>query len=483
MIMENEFQSILDDKIKGQIIKLLLTTFKLEMSLSKLADILKTSRPTLQKKIEDLEAKGFVYKYKTNIFLTTDKEILTRLDNMLSINSETKKGKIEKIQRKLVRQYIDNLGDIDKQELIKKFGKRPDDNFDIKEIIHPALSITNNLTISSVSDEFYNLFSEYNKEEDIKNKNILDFFKETKILIYNFETDTITKNKVYTEIYNNLITQGSANLDVYYKSKDGEEKFFTIFMVIQTNYLGIQSIIPDITSKVLKNRERLRLTHRFYHLVSVLKTLSDEFNELEVNSTEYKLLTDKLKRLSSFQYLNTIYASEKSQKTIKIFRDFQLCKNLESIIQQLNFLYNLEENVLTFNQTEEIKLSNVYDIYIYEGLYLLLEELIKKAGKSCKYTIQCNKKSKYEKSHEIEILFNQNINSDIMEFFKKLKREIIKNASINQNHLDIKFFIDKIPKNMLLELVISTYFKDIQINFNGKLVLLELKNKHEIKIE
>jgi len=481
--MENEFKSIIEDKIKSQIVRLLLTTFKLEMSLSKLADVLKTSRPTLQKKIEDLEEKEFIYKYKTNIFLTTDKDILMRLDSILSINSETKKGKVEKIQRKLVSQYIENLGNIEKQELVKKFGKRPDDNFDIKEIIHPALSITNNLTISSVSNEFYDLFSEYNKEEDIKDKNILDFFKETKILIYNFETDTITQEKVYTKIYNSLINQGNANLDVYYKGKDGEEKFFTIFMVIQTNYLGIQSIIPDITSKVLKNRERLRLTHRFYHLVSVLKSVSDEFKELEIDNQQYKILTNKIERLSSFKYLNTIYASEKSQKTIKIFRDFQLCKNLDSIVQQLNFLYNLNKEVLTFKFTEEVKLSNVYDIYIYEGLYLLIETLIKKSGEKCKYTILCNKRSEHDRSHEIEILFNQKINSDIVDFFQDLKIEIIKNASISQNHLDIKFFIDNIPKNMLLDLVISTYFKDIKIHSDYKSVVLELKNKHEIEIK
>ena len=36
--------------------------------------------------------------------------------------------------------------------------------------------------------------------------------------------------------------------------------------------------------------------------------------------------------------------------------------------------------------------------------------------------------------------------------------------------------------DVLLELVISTYFKDIQINFDKKSIIFEIKNKDELQI-
>ena len=484
--METNIEDIISHKLNKKILRILLTTFKLEINLSTLAIKVGVSRPTLQDRIKILEDANLIHKEKTSIFLTINRDILKKIFELIPVNTDNEYGKIENLKRKLVYQYIDNIDNIDNIELNKLFKKRPNDNFDIKEVMHPAMSISNNLKITEVSNTFYKQFDDLVDNQEVIGRTLLDFFKDANMYIYNFETDTITNEYIYDKIYNGLINEGSINIDIYYKKRDGKEIFLTVFMVIQTNYLGIQSIIPDITNKVLKNRERLRLTHRFYHLINVIKNISDEFNDLNIDNKKYNSLTKKLDKLSSFAYLDTIYASEKSPNNMKIFRDFHLNRNLKSIVEQLRLLYSLKEEVLYFTETKyPIKLSNVYDIYFYEGLYLLIETFIKKANKGCTCHIISNKKDKNpfkNPNHFIEFSFNQEVNEKIISFLNDLKIEIIKNASINKNHLDIKFFIDDMNSDVLLELVISTYFKDIQINFDKKSIIFEIKNKDELQI-
>jgi hypothetical protein len=118
----------------------------------------------------------------------------------------------------------------------------------------------------------------------------------------------------------------------------------------------------------------------------------------------------------------------------------------------------------------QLKVSNVYDIYLYEGLYLLIEGLIDRSDNGCNCNI-----STYERKQRvfIRISFSQNINSKIEKFIKALKSEILKNSCINKSHLHLKIFLDKLPKKAILELVVSSYFDSILVDEEGKSLVFE----------
>lgn len=189
-------------------------------------------------------------------------------------------------------------------------------------------------------------------------------------------------------------------------------------------------------------------------------------------------LTEQLDKLSSFDYLETIYASN-SPTIINPFRDFKLNTNLKSITNQLSFLYNIPKNGLYFKESDyEIRIEKSYDIYLYEGLYLLIEKLILASNNSCNCTIHAYKNQgiKY-----IEILFSNSINIQIIGLIQSLQSEIIKSSSIKKNHLTLKFFLDDISRKAILELVIATYFNKITIAEDHRSILLEFNRRIDEK--
>jgi hypothetical protein len=114
-----------------------------------------------------------------------------------------------------------------------------------------------------------------------------------------------------------------------------------------------------------------------------------------------------------------------------------------------------------------------YLLYFYEGLYLLIENLILKSTKDYNCSIRSYKKNNII---YIEIFFNQALNSTLESFIKSLRVAILKNSQMNQNHLNLQIFIDELAREDILELVISSYFEEITIEDNNKVVLLKMKD-------
>jgi hypothetical protein len=85
---------------------------------------------------------------------------------------------------------------------------------------------------------------------------------------YDFKRDRIGDELIYTQMYKELINNGSVQMDACYIKQHGERVFLSIFVIIQTNFIGMQSIMTDITQRVQSQRVQKRLTHRFYHLIS-----------------------------------------------------------------------------------------------------------------------------------------------------------------------------------------------------------------------
>ncbi|SFV63327.1 hypothetical protein MNB_SV-12-296 [hydrothermal vent metagenome] len=352
------------------------------------------------------------------------------------------------------------------------FKPRPDDNFDIRESIHPSMSISNKLEITEASDSFYELFRD-DVPDGREKRNLLNFFKDINIYLYDADKDIIKNRLIYTEMYKELMNNGHVKLKACYIKKSGEKVFLSVFVIIQANFIGMQSIINDITQRVKTQRVRKRLTHRFYHLISVVDSISDKLMALDIDNQEFKFLTKQLDKLSSFDYLENIYVANIGGD-IEPYRDFKLNKNLKSIIQQLRFLYNISDKKLSFKKGEDsLKVSNVYDIYFYEGLYLLIEGLIEKSNHSCDCAI-----SAYEREEVIyiEISFSDIINSEIEELIESLRSEILKNSCINSSHLHLKMFLDELSRKAILELVVSTYFEKIIIGDEGRSLLFRIRD-------
>jgi DNA-binding Lrp family transcriptional regulator len=460
-------QELLEDKLTKKIIEILLTTFKLEENFLQLSKHLKTSRPTLKDRIDLLQEYKIILRDKTKIHLSTDIEIFKLLNESIPINKESKNYKIETLQRELVYQYIIRHKDPD-----NFFKPRPTDNFDIRESIHPSISISNKLEITEASESFYELFKD-DVPNGINKRLLLNFFKGINIYEYDAHNDIIKDTLVYTKIYKELIYNGNAQLDACYIKKSGEKVFLSIFVIIQTNFIGMQSIFNNITERVQTQRIRKRLTHRFYHLISVVDSISDKLKVLDIDNEEFKFLTNQLDKLSSFDYLENIYVANTGGE-MEAYRDFKLNRNLKSILDQLRFLYDIPKEKLVFNPSEySIKISKTYDIYFYEGLYLLIENLILKSNNGCHCTIHSYKKNNIV---YIEAFFSEPINHQIELFIKSLKSEIIKNSCINKNHLHLKIFLDELSKEAILELVVSTYFDKIIIGNDNKNIIFKLKD-------
>jgi len=94
-----------------------------------------------------------------------------------------------------------------------------------------------------------------------------------------------------------------------------------------------------------------------------------------------------------------------------------------------------------------------------------------KSDDNCSCTIYSYKKNG---TIYIEIFFSNPINVEITSFINSLKSEILKGGSINKKHLNLKMFLDKLPQNIILELVISTYFNRITIDEKAKNILFKL---------
>lgn len=466
MKSKTSIQEILEDKLTQQIIKILLTTFKLEENFIQLSQNLKTSRPTLKKKIDLLEEHEIIIRDKTKIHLTTDIEIFKILDERVPVDRTSKNNKIETLQRELVYQYIIKYKDEE-----NFFKPRPADNFDIREAIQPSISISNKLEITEASESFYELFNEVKNGEN--KRHILNFFKGVNMYLYDLDNDVISTELAFNTIYKKLLINGFVKINTCYIKKSGEKVFLSIFVIMQTNFIGMQSVMHNITERVKTQRVRRRLTHRFYHLVSVVDSISDKLRDLNIDNKEFISLTNQLDRVSSFDYLESVYAAN-TKPIVEMYRDFKLNKNLESIVKQLNYIYQIPKDKLIYNKSEySIKISNCYDIYFYEGLYLLIENLILKSTKDYTCSIRSYKQNNII---YIEIFFNQAINSILEDFVKSLRVAILKNSQMNQNHLDLQIFIDELSREAILELVISTYFEKITIEDNNKVILFELKD-------
>jgi len=471
MESKTSIQEILEDKLTQQIIKILLTTFKLEENFIQLSKTLKTSRPTLKKKIDLLEEHKIIVRDKTKIHLTTDIEIFKILDESVPVDKTSKNHKIEILQRELVYQYI-----IKYKEEENFFKPRPDDNFDIREAIQPSISISNKLEITEASESFYKLFSEIENGEN--KRYLLNFFKGINIYLYDLDNDVISTELAFTTIYKKLLINGYVKINTCYIKKSGEKVFLSIFVIMQTNFIGMQSVMHDITETVKTQRVRSRLTHRFYHLVSVVDSISDKLRNLNIKNKEFITLTNQLDRVSSFDYLESVYAAN-TKPIVEMYRDFKLNKNLESIIKQLNFIYQIPKNKLIYNTSEYvIKVPNCYDIYFYEGLYLLIENLILKSTKDYNCSICSYKKNNII---YIEVFFNQAINTALESFIKSLRVAILKNSQMNQNHLNLKIFIDELEREDILELVVSSYFEKITIEDKNKVILFKLKDTSDYR--
>jgi len=464
---KKSIQELLEDKLIQQILQILLTTFKLEKNFLELSKQLKTSRPTLKLKIDDLQKQKIIIRDKSKVHLSTDTDIFEIINEAVPLDKNSKHYKMETLQRKLVYQYI-----IKHKDPNNFFKPRPVDNFDIRESIHPSISISNRLEITEASDSFYEMFrDDVPKGRD--KRHILSFFKGINIYLYDFENDVIIDELIYTKLYKELLTNGSAQFDACYIKENGIKVFISIFVIIQTNFIGMQSIINNITDKVQAQRLKLRLTNRFYHMISVVDSISDKLRELDIDNDEFKFLTEQLDKLSSFDYLKNIYVANIGGE-IEAYRDFKLNRNLKSIIQQLKFLYEIPKEQLIFNESDyEIQISNSYDIYLYEGLYLLIENLISKSRDECNCTVHAYKRKGIV---YIEIFFSEAINQKIELFIKSLRSEIIKNSSINKNHLHLKMFLDELSREAILELVVSTYFEGIVVVDEGRSILFAFKD-------
>ena len=102
----------------------------------------------------------------------------------------------------------------------------------------------------------------------------------------------------------------------------------------------------------------------------------------------------------------------------------------------------------------------------------MIEKLILNSNNSCDCTIHTYKSKGII---NIEILFSDNINIQIIKLIQSLQSEIIKSSSIKDNHLNLKFFLDDISRKAILELVIATYFNKISIAEDNRSILLEFK--------
>lgn len=463
---KTSIQEILEDTLTQKIIKILLTTFKLEENFIQLSQNLKTSRPTLKKKIDLLEEYEIIIRDKTKIHLTTDIEIFKILDEGVPVDKTSKNNKIEILQRELVYQYIIKYKDEE-----NFFKPRPADNFDIREAIQPSVSISNKLEITEASESFYELFNEV---KDGKNKrSLLNFFKGINMYLYDLDNDVISTELAFNTIYQKLLINGFVKINTCYIKKSEEKVFLSIFVIMQTNFIGMQSVMHNITETVKTQRVRSRLTNRFYHLVSVVDSISDKLRDLNIDNKEFIALTNQLDRVSSFDYLESVYAAN-TKPIVEMYRDFKLNKNLESIVKQLNFIYQIPKDKLTYNASEyAIKVPNCYDIYFYEGLYFLIENLILKSTKDYNCSIRSYKQNNVI---YIELFFNQAINAILENFIKSLKVAILKNSQMNENHLNLQIFIDELEREDILELVISSYFEKITIEDNKQVVLLTMKD-------
>lgn len=467
MEFKESTQTLLQDKLTRKIIKILLTTFKLEENFLELSQNLKTSRPTLKNRIDLLEEHEIIIRDKTKVHLSTDIEIFQLLNTTIPVDQTSKNASMESLQREMVYHYI-----VRHKDTNNFFKPRPTDNFDIREAIQPSISISNKLEITEASESFYELFKDdvpHAREKRL----LLSFFKNVNIYLYDSKTDIIKNELLYTKLYKELLNNGNVHIEACYIKESGEKVFLSIFANIQTNFLGMQSIINNITERVKIQRIRKRLTHRFYHLISVVDSIGEQLKELDIDNKKFKFLTNQLNMLSSFDYLENIYAAN-TEPLIEPYRDFKLNRNLKSIIEQLKFLYQIPKSKLIYHKSEyPIKVPNCYDIYFYEGLYLLIENLILKSNHECDCTIHAYKRNKII---FIESFFSEPINHEIEVFIKSLKNEIIKNSCINQNHLHLKIFLDELSKEAILELVVSSYFDEITIGDDSKSILFKLKD-------
>jgi hypothetical protein len=468
--MEKKLDDLLKDKTVTKILQVLLVTFKLENNFFKFSKYLNVSSPTLKIKLDNLIKHKIIYKQGVKVRLTCDKIILDMLDKKIPLKKSGTDAKIEKLQRKLVRSYIDKQRTKEQKDIF--FIKRPKDNFDIKESITPSLSIAHNFQITAASKSFYLLFDE--NELEGKGLNLLEFFKDKILYLYDFENDIIENKLIYKQVYRDLLKYGTVNLDACYVKESGEKMFLNIFMIIQTNFLGIQAIINDITQKVQNNRVKQTLTHRFYHLISVIGTITEELHEPDIDNNRQDFLIEQLGKLSSYDYLETMYASNRKPTRIDHFRDFRLNSHLHSIIRQLKFLYGIEKDKVCLSLSdEELTICKTYDVYLYEGLYLLIENLITLSHNHCNFTIHTYKNLAGVIC--VEIRFPNKILYPIMKLIKSLQGEIIKGVSIKESHLNLKVFLDSLSKQAILELTVANYFQDISIENENRSILLKFK--------
>lgn len=471
-------ESIISDKVTEKILRTLLVKFKLVGSIKDIGKELKISKPTLLNRIETLVEHNLIHKERALLFLTLDMELVKELDRLLPVK---KSNRPDRLKRKLVQNYIGDLqaknleNKDDIEYLIEKFTQeRPDNNFDLKKVIHPSMSISEELTVTSVSDAFREIF---NNGVDHKKTDFTNLFNSSNVFHYDFKKDEITDENVIEEIFDSLIENGKVKVDICLK--DGrKERYFTVYMVVQTNFLGLQSIIPDITDKVEAMRSKSSLLEKFLHYQYTIRNISKDLSKNKFSNDEQNELIKRLSTLTSYDYINSLlYSGDDSYKLLFSQNpSFKLNENILAIIMQLEVIYNLAPNSISFLNSEEYPLSNVYNIYLYEGLFLLFESMLVSNSSDC----HCNVTTK-KSNNNVRIIFEfmENINTDILKLVESLQDETMKNPSFTEEQLSMQYFIDKINKKLLLEIVIGIYFDRIDIDKN--IVVFYLKNKNDIQ--
>lgn len=474
-----------------------------------------------------------------DIYLVKEQPTLDK--DYLEVNKISKNHFLEEINKniELNKDYLKKMNDLKKEKYILFDYETPINELNIrddkKNILRHIFYVMENIQYYILKDTLLEMLYAYLMYYSNNNKKVWELFKNyvlENIPMYNDEIDfgiykgmqlneILINEKSYNDLkdwyytYNwndknnksqktlNKILELKNNIDImlktnhfYYKNKDVQNiindcgtDYYKKIKYILTDYkiLYNKNLLIDLLK--YKDNDTIIYKQNIYEMNKLVKLYKNyencELKKIEKVMNNLKECYNKKYSLLIKQFESYIFVYNYIVKKVKYKseRDTnRINKNIKYKLSIINILKYLKINNIDNlnNYIKKIKCNNEL-IYKYDVLIERYENIVEKTNKKINDKIIENKIIEKEiRFEKIKLIIN---NGDEELFKKKIRINIeliMKNILIKNKYCEINKKIDILRKNKLI------YYKEVEREFNLKLILNEYKiknniNKDEIK--
>lgn len=370
--------------------------------------------------------RGLVIKNKSRFRCEPDAEKAFNDDEDLKPKNE-----IEGIKRTMKKVFhesqfiskVESLPELSSKIKTNPFRlNRPPWFFDVTAIIHPAMTIDKDLLITDFSTKLHELveikfdnFPELVKQKKI---NLVDFLR--KLDLYHFDheemeiTDTHVLDKYNDKegIFAELCNYGAVNKLPAAMTVNGDEIYLDISFVLQTSFLGIQSIWPVVNERIsyMRSMKAIQVTKRlltghklkqpmnsFNASCAILKKLLPKFNDKDLRNHVANVIEHLNNGRDSFQFFLQEMEIGERKGQVDLIEKQDILLILKDAVYEVDTIYGKKQKVKVNFQFDE---DDVGKLIIKTSYFLMKESFFNLVHNAVKYGSEENEKP------EVRIYYN-----------------------------------------------------------------------------